>query len=88
MKVKIKDEFLTDVDDEGTYEVFGKSAKKGEAVEVDDRFAEKAKRNHTLEVSGAPAKGSESEKGGDGEGEGDGDAPVIARRPVGRPAGR
>lgn len=58
MKVRVKKDVLGD-DDEQT--VFGKTAEAGEWIEVDDRFADKAKGNPTLEVQGARASRQSSE---------------------------
>jgi hypothetical protein len=57
MKVRIKKEALGDAEEQT---IFGKTEEAGKYVEVDDKLADKAKGNPTLEVQGASARISKS----------------------------
>jgi hypothetical protein len=67
LKVRVKDEYLADLEDGETYTLFGKTAKKGEAVEVDDKLKDKIEGNPTLELGGSVSKKSSGEEGADEE---------------------
>lgn len=58
MKVRVKEDALGGAEEQS---IFGQTAEAGEWIEVDDKFADKAKGNPTLEVQGAP-KASEPER--------------------------